>query len=84
MPQVVETFYSHHKKIVLVDVKGEGATRHLVAFLGGLDLCKGRYDTPHHSLFSNLDTTFDGDFYNRTFGVSNFMVGSYHFFVSDH
>ena len=70
MLQVVETFYSHHQKVVLVDVEGDEGKRHIVAFLGGLDLCKGRYDTPQHSLFTNLDTTFNGDFYNRTFRVS--------------
>jgi len=24
--------------------------RKIVAFVGGLDLCDGRYDTPHHPL----------------------------------
>ena len=81
MPQVVETLYSHHKKLVLVDVKGDGDTRHIVAFLGGLDLCKGRYDTPQHSLFTNLDTTFNGDFYNRTFHVSILWLNHTIFFL---
>lgn len=34
--------WSHHEKMVIVD----GAQ----AFLGGLDLCYGRYDTPTHRL----------------------------------
>lgn len=35
-------FWSHHEKIVVVDNR--------LAFLGGLDLCFGRYDTHDHSL----------------------------------
>jgi len=35
-------FWAHHEKIVVVD-------RH-TAFIGGLDLCFGRYDTPAHQL----------------------------------
>ena len=47
-------FWSHHEKLCIVD--------HAVAFLGGIDLCYGRYDTCDHVLtddskqtFSNLD-----------------------------
>ncbi|KAI9272214.1 hypothetical protein EDC94DRAFT_655615 [Helicostylum pulchrum] len=35
-------FWSHHEKIVVVDNR--------LAFIGGLDLCFGRYDTHDHSL----------------------------------
>ncbi|KAG1107997.1 hypothetical protein G6F42_016157 [Rhizopus arrhizus] len=35
-------FWSHHEKIVVVDNR--------LAFIGGLDLCFGRYDTHNHSL----------------------------------
>ncbi|CAO3591038.1 unnamed protein product [Absidia cylindrospora] len=35
-------FYAHHEKICLVDG--------IVAFIGGLDLCFGRYDTARHIL----------------------------------
>ncbi|KAI8640960.1 hypothetical protein BD408DRAFT_444667 [Parasitella parasitica] len=35
-------FWSHHEKIVVVDNR--------LAFIGGLDLCFGRYDTHSHSL----------------------------------
>ena len=37
--------------------RGKGAMRQLMAFIGGIDLCDGRYDTPEHSLFKTLDTT---------------------------
>eukprot|EP00250_Pteridium_aquilinum_P005314 c15429_g1_i1 orf=299-2836(-) len=65
--KVVGTLYTHHQKIVIVDAQGPGNTRQLVAFLGGLDLCDGRYDTPEHTLFKNLNTTFAEDFHNPTF-----------------
>ena len=42
----------------------KGSTR-LAAFLGGLDLCSGRYDTAAHPLFRTLHTTHSNDFRNR-------------------
>ncbi|CAO3590887.1 unnamed protein product [Absidia cylindrospora] len=42
-------FWSHHEKIVVVDNR--------LAFLGGLDLCYGRYDSHAHSL---IDTPAEG------------------------
>ena len=36
-----------------------GTMRQLIAFVGGIDLCDGRYDTPEHSLFKTLDTTHE-------------------------
>ncbi|CAI2180328.1 1911_t:CDS:10 [Funneliformis geosporum] len=35
-------FWAHHEKMVVID-------RH-ISFIGGLDLCFGRYDTPTHQL----------------------------------
>lgn len=35
-------FWAHHEKFVVID--------NTVAFIGGIDLCYGRYDTPDHSL----------------------------------
>ena len=37
--------WSHHEKMVVIDRK--------IAFLGGLDLCFGRWDTPEHRLNDN-------------------------------
>nr|CAB3456248.1 unnamed protein product [Digitaria exilis] len=34
------------------------------------DLCDGRYDTPEHRLFKDLDTVFKDDFHNPTFPVN--------------
>lgn len=35
-------FWAHHEKICIVD--------HMIAFVGGIDLCFGRWDTPQHSV----------------------------------
>ncbi|KAH9616660.1 hypothetical protein KSS87_004070 [Heliosperma pusillum] len=63
---VVGTLYTHHQKCVLVDSQAQGNNRKISAFLGGLDLCDGRYDTPQHRLFKDLDTVFKDDFHNPT------------------
>ena len=52
---------------MLVDTPASETTRRVTAFLGGLDLCAGRYDTPAHTLFRGLRTVFHGDVYNPTF-----------------
>nr|GMC65868.1 phospholipase D delta-like [Ipomoea batatas] len=61
--QTVGNMFTHHQKCVLVDTQGENGNRRITAFLGGLDLCDGRYDTPEHRLFHDLDTVFKGDFH---------------------
>ncbi|KAL6993384.1 phospholipase D [Sarracenia purpurea var. burkii] len=65
--QVVGTLFTHHQKCVLVDMQAHGNYRKITSFLGGLDLCDGRYDTPEHRLFRDLDTVFHNDFHNPTF-----------------
>lgn len=48
---------SHHEKLVIVD--------HQVCFIGGLDLCFGRYDTFEHKVGDNPSETWPGkDYYN--------------------
>ncbi|CAM0947599.1 unnamed protein product [Alopecurus aequalis] len=66
--KVVGTPYAHNQKCILVDTPASEATRRITAFLGGLDLAVGRYDTPDHSLFGDLDTVFRGDLHNPTLG----------------
>ncbi|KAK8692036.1 hypothetical protein V6N13_075521 [Hibiscus sabdariffa] len=65
--QVVGTLFTHHQKCVIVDSLASGNNRKITAFLGGLDLCDGRYNTPEHRLFRDLDTVYKGDFHNPTF-----------------
>nr|XP_043613520.1 phospholipase D delta-like [Erigeron canadensis] len=67
--QVVGTLYTHHQKCVMVDTQAPGNNRKISAFIGGLDLCDGRYDTPEHRLFRDLDTVFENDYHNPTFSA---------------
>lgn len=46
-------FYAHHEKICIVD--------HDIAFLGGIDLCFGRWDTPQHTLTDDRPTGYEQD-----------------------
>lgn len=49
--------WSHHEKIVVVD--------HKVCFIGGLDLCFGRYDTTEHKVGDHPPFIWPGkDYYN--------------------
>uniref|UniRef100_A0A6N2K346 Phospholipase D n=1 Tax=Salix viminalis TaxID=40686 RepID=A0A6N2K346_SALVM len=65
--KVIGTLYTHHQKCVIVDTQASGNNRKITAFIGGLDLCDGRYDTPEHRLFRDLDTVFQDDYHNPTF-----------------
>ncbi|KAK2976790.1 hypothetical protein RJ640_027186, partial [Escallonia rubra] len=47
--------YTHHQKTVIVDADDGHGKRKIIAFVGGLDLAKGRYDTPKHPLFTTFD-----------------------------
>ncbi|KAL8725552.1 MAG: hypothetical protein Q9166_007275 [cf. Caloplaca sp. 2 TL-2023] len=44
-------FWAHHEKLCIVD--------HMVAFIGGIDLCLGRWDTPQHSVVDDKLTGFE-------------------------
>ncbi|KAG2292129.1 hypothetical protein Bca4012_008122 [Brassica carinata] len=68
----VSTMFTHHQKIVVADSEMPGGSsrtksRRIVSFIGGLDLCDGRYDTPFHSLFRTLDTVHHDDFHQPNF-----------------
>ncbi|XP_010500864.1 PREDICTED: phospholipase D alpha 2-like isoform X1 [Camelina sativa] len=67
----ISTMFTHHQKIVVVDSEmpsgGGSRSRRIVSFVGGLDLCDGRYDTPFHSLFRTLDTAHHDDFHQPNF-----------------
>ncbi|KAG6545000.1 hypothetical protein Mapa_013692 [Marchantia paleacea] len=58
--------FTHHQKVVVVDAPAlppySPEQRRIIAFVGGIDLCGGRYDTPSHSLFRTLTTVHRKDF----------------------
>ncbi|KAK3419777.1 hypothetical protein EUGRSUZ_G00543 [Eucalyptus grandis] len=64
---VVGTLYTHHQKCVVLDTQASGNNRKITAFIGGLDLCDGRHNTPKHRLYSDRDTVFNNDIHNPTF-----------------
>ncbi|KAK1362829.1 Phospholipase D [Heracleum sosnowskyi] len=60
------TMFAHHQKTITVDSRGQlfSSNREITSFIGGLDLCDGRYDTEEHSLFRTLNTEYHSqDFY---------------------
>ncbi|KAK4578457.1 hypothetical protein RGQ29_028525 [Quercus rubra] len=63
----VETIYTHHQKTVIVDADAGNFRRKIIAFVGGLDLCDGRYDTPQHPIFRTLQTVHKDDYHNPTY-----------------
>ncbi|KAI3501207.1 hypothetical protein L1887_29070 [Cichorium endivia] len=65
--QEVETIYTHHQKTVIVDADAGNYRRRIMAFVGGLDLCGGRYDTPGHPIFSTLQTLHKDDFHQPNY-----------------
>lgn len=67
--QEAGAIYTHHQKSVIVDADAGHNMRKIIAFVGGLDLCPGRYDTPEHSLFRTLQTVHKDDFHQPNFTV---------------
>ncbi|XAR70357.1 Phospholipase D [Bertholletia excelsa] len=65
--QEAGTIYTHHQKTVIVDADAGHYQRKIIAFVGGLDLCKGRYDTPKHPIFRTLQSVHKDDFHNPNF-----------------
>ncbi|MBA0608647.1 hypothetical protein Godav_020839 [Gossypium davidsonii] len=53
------TLFAHHQKTVTVDTRAAHGSlindREIMSFVGGVDLCNGRYDTEQHSLFRTLN-----------------------------
>lgn len=74
----ISTMFTHHQKIVVVDAampNGDEEKRRIVSFVGGIDLCDGRYDTPFHSLFRTLDTAHHDDFHQPNFADGSITKG---------
>ncbi|KAH0473913.1 MAG: uncharacterized protein KVP18_002366 [Porospora cf. gigantea A] len=72
-----KALFTHHQKVITVDVPSTShpEKRCLGTYWGGLDLTNGRYDTCDHKLFSDLDTTWQDDFYNGCLPSANAEVG---------
>uniref|UniRef100_A0A0E0PZW8 Phospholipase D n=1 Tax=Oryza rufipogon TaxID=4529 RepID=A0A0E0PZW8_ORYRU len=70
---------THHQKTVIVDhdmPAGAGSgLRSIVSFVGGLDLCDGRYDTQSHSLFRTLDAAHHKDFHQPSIDDAELAKG---------
>ncbi|KAI4324718.1 hypothetical protein MLD38_030178 [Melastoma candidum] len=74
----IATMFTHHQKIVVVDseMPNRGSRmRRIVSFIGGIDLCDGRYDTQFHSLFRTLDTVHHDDFHQPNFAGASIRKG---------
>ena len=65
--EFVGTCYTHHQKTVICDAPLEEGSdmKRVVAFIGGLDITDGRYDTPEFHLWSSVYTHHQDDFYNN-------------------
>ncbi|KVH92965.1 hypothetical protein Ccrd_005005 [Cynara cardunculus var. scolymus] len=72
------TLFTHHQKTITVDTRGHSSSskREIKSFLGGIDLCDGRYDTEEHSLFRTLNTESQAqDFYQTSISGSSLHRG---------
>jgi len=70
--QLASASYTHHQKTIIADsLSLNEEKRSLVAFVGGLDITDGRYDTPEHPLFKSITGKHQDDFYqNSAVGVT--------------
>eukprot|EP00927_Polykrikos_kofoidii_P001730 TRINITY_DN10675_c0_g1_i2.p1 TRINITY_DN10675_c0_g1~~TRINITY_DN10675_c0_g1_i2.p1 ORF type:complete len:1501 (+),score=213.33 TRINITY_DN10675_c0_g1_i2:240-4742(+) len=55
-PRYKAWLWSHHEKVCIVDEQ--------IGFVGGIDLCVGRYDTPQHPFFDHENVHPGQDYYN--------------------
>ncbi|KAF0904688.1 hypothetical protein E2562_036086 [Oryza meyeriana var. granulata] len=80
MGKKVSFLATHHQKTFIVDHDmpagtGGGDLRRIVSFVGGLDLCDGRYDTQSHSLFRTLDAAHHKDFHQPSIDDADLSHG---------
>ncbi|XP_025014093.2 phospholipase D alpha 1-like [Ricinus communis] len=74
----ISTVFTHHQKTVIVDSglpNGELEKRRIISFIGGIDLCDGRYDTQFHSIFRTLDSAHRNDFHQPSFSNASIAKG---------
>ncbi|KAK7261727.1 hypothetical protein RIF29_28045 [Crotalaria pallida] len=72
------TLFTHHQKTVTVDTRAHKSVneREIMSFLGGVDLCDGRYDTEKHSLFHTLSKeSHYNDFYQTNIAGASINKG---------
>ncbi|KAM7255540.1 hypothetical protein ACFE04_008438 [Oxalis oulophora] len=72
------TLFAHHQKTITVDTRVENlrTDREILSFVGGIDLCDGRYDTEKHSLFQSLNTESHwNDFYQTNISKASLDKG---------
>ncbi|KAF5751275.1 Phospholipase D epsilon family protein [Tripterygium wilfordii] len=72
------TVFAHHQKTITVDTRRQDSVnnREIMSFVGGLDLCDGRYDTEEHSLFKTLNTGLQlNDFYQTNIAGATLHKG---------
>ncbi|BFI25228.1 phospholipase D1/2 [Marchantia polymorpha subsp. ruderalis] len=71
--------FTHHQKSIVVDApvvaRGGAGRRRIVSFVGGLDLCDGRWDTQQHSLFGTLAGAHRDDFHQPNFAGASIACG---------
>uniref|UniRef100_A0A7S1TGW9 phospholipase D n=1 Tax=Compsopogon caeruleus TaxID=31354 RepID=A0A7S1TGW9_9RHOD len=72
----VQGIFTHHQKTVIVDAPvPRSSKRTLVSFVGGLDLCDGRWDTPEHPLFTSLGKEHPEVDFHQACVKASFRVG---------
>ncbi|XP_076881215.1 phospholipase D alpha 4-like [Bidens hawaiensis] len=72
------TIFTHHQKTITVDTRAHlsSTKREIISFIGGIDLCNGRYDTEQHSLFKTLvNESHANDFYQTSIPGASFKKG---------
>ena len=68
--------FTHHQKFIIVDSPtDDGEGRELLAFVGGIDLTKGRWDNRQHALFTTLQGVHKGDAYGKCFKTNTTECG---------
>ncbi|PKA49062.1 Phospholipase D alpha 1 [Apostasia shenzhenica] len=77
----ISTMFTHHQKTIVVDAAASASParlssrRRIVSFIGGIDLCDGRYDTQRHSLFGTLAGAHRKDFHQPNFAGASLTKG---------
>ncbi|XVF48373.1 hypothetical protein PTKIN_Ptkin03bG0184900 [Pterospermum kingtungense] len=74
----IASMFTHHQKTLVVDYElpqERSGKRGIVGFLGGIDLCNGRYDYQDHPIFKTLGTVHLEDFHQPNFAGSSIKKG---------